>query len=159
VPARLHVDERQLAQDVRGHRAVPGRLGERPGPVQHHGALAVEAAHRVDQRAAECAQDVRLQCGVAGALSLLGGPAQRLDAGVDRAGVQGGRPGSEQRARDDAGAYADAGSRDRGDGGRTQRRRRHQPLPGERGLAQREVHGGPSGMPRGDHGAQEQLLR
>ena len=71
MPARLHVDERQLAQDIGDHcRPVRGPGGQQRA-VQHYRCLTIGSPHGVHQRAAQGALHLSLQSQVTGPAGLL----------------------------------------------------------------------------------------
>ena len=89
MPARLHVDERQLAQDIGDHcRPVRGPGGQQRA-VQHYRCLTIGSPHGVHQRAAQGALHLSLQSQVTGPAGLLNRAAQRFHPRVGRARVQG----------------------------------------------------------------------
>jgi hypothetical protein len=82
VPPGLHVDERQLPQDVGGKPLADGGPGGCERTVQYHGALAVEASHGVDEGGAQGRQHLRQHERIPGAFGLLGRAPQGLEASV-----------------------------------------------------------------------------
>ena len=66
MPARLHVRECQLAQDIGGQGGPVRGAGGQQRAVQHHRSLSIGSPHRVDQGAAQGALHLGLRSRVAG---------------------------------------------------------------------------------------------
>ena len=82
VPPGLHIDERELSQDLGGKPLAARGPGGHQRTVQHHGSFAVQAAYRVHERGTQGRQHIRQHERIPGVPGFLGRAPQGLDTGV-----------------------------------------------------------------------------